>query len=125
MPNDPFDDLIREMDADILDSFGNTLTAIEPAGAAVEFLGIIDEEVATFTPDGAYQGTETHLSADQTVGLQAKWNISTGSKKYRIVRALEADGFMVRYLLAPISTYDFEVLEQVDQVLNEIVNNQW
>ena len=119
-----FDDLIREMDADIYDAFGRSVVLIKPDESLVVFTGVIDHEVESFTPDGQYQGTETHLTADQAVGVQPKSNIADGNKRYRVLKKLESDGFMTRWQLVPINDFDYEVLEGVTAALDQIINEE-
>lgn len=123
-----FDDLIRDMDADILDTFGVPaviLNAVEKVSFGT--MVVIDRDIHVLSDDGYTTVNQTHASFNPPAAWKAvRGNeIVTALERLRLVSPISSDGSMSSWVVQKISDYDVQDITDVSAVLDSIVNEDW
>lgn len=127
MPSDPFDDLIRDMDDIVLDTFGVPAVVTDPVEQQVHpVMVVIDRDIQVVSDDGYTTITQTHASFNPPKQWQVErgHEVVTTSERYRLVTPISDDGSMGNWVVQKIGTVDLQDITDAGELLNAIVN-EW
>lgn len=120
-----FDDLIRDMDNVVLDTFGIPAVVTDPVEQQVHpVMVVIDRDIQVVSDDGYTTITQTHASFNPPTEWQVErgHEVVTTSERYRLVSPISDDGSMGNWVVQKIGTVDLQDLTDIDVLLNTIVN---
>ena len=123
-----FDDLIREMDADILDSFGVPAVLADPHDQqATSIMVVIDRDVQVIAEDGYTAITRTHaaFNAPTAWEVQRGNDLVTANERFRLVSPITDDGSMSQWVVQKKGPHDLQDITDAAAVLTTIINEDW
>ena len=122
-----FDDLIREMDDVVLDTFGIPAVVTDPVNRlAHPVMVVVDRDIEVLAGDGYTTVTQTHASFNPPTEWQVErgHEIVTPSERYRLVSPISDDGSMGAWVVQKIGAVDLQDITDAGALLNKIVN-EW
>lgn len=122
-----FDDLVRDLDAHVLDAFGIPCIFIDPAtGATADGAVVIDRDVQVLSDDGYTTLRQTHASFTRTAIEPAGGiELQTATERFRLSSPLADDGSLLVWRVVRISANDALETQDAVQTLASTINGEW
>lgn len=122
-----FDDLIRDMDDVVLDTFGIPAVVTDPVNRlAHPVMVVVDRDIEVLSSDGYTTVTQTQASFNPPTEWQVERGneIVTSTERYRLVSPNSDDRSMGNWVVQKIGAVDLQDITDAGELLNTIVN-EW